>query len=81
MYFIRSGFEKAQEINLYGLNVGKSWFHSVRLMIFFFFGLSRHFNEKALFSFLTATETSSSFKNLTIISHSLRQKSPFKYCS
>ena len=81
MYFIGQGFEKVREINLYGLNVGKSWFHIVQLMILCFFILSRRFSEKALFSFLTATETSSSFKNLTIISHSLRQKSPFKYCS
>ena len=50
-------------------------------MILCFFVLSRRFNEKALFSFLTATETSSSFKNLTLISYSLRLKSPSKYCS
>ena len=41
---------------------------------------SRQFYEKTLFNFLTVTVTSSSWRNLTIIYHSLRVKS-FKYCS
>ena len=82
MYFIRSGLWKGVgNKSLYGFNVGKSWFYIVQLMILYFFVRSRRFSEKALLSLLTATETSSSFKNLTIISYGLRLKSPLKYCS